>query len=226
MSAYPSIKPPESLAEALTPIASLSEEEFARLADAVSGARSFSLSKEQIEDLKKHITGIAVVLPFTLGFLAYLYSQVSAVVEDGQESQDHVVAQLVEDLSRDADWDEGIKETMLSRLAILLSKKETHQRFKKIQRLQNGFIPNAVGFSSFVDLRPDFNEGSPEDIQGLLSIIQFRVSTDSDNPILKRLVFQMDEESLAELKKTVDRAYEKLVVLNADPAFSSRLIKI
>jgi hypothetical protein len=224
MSAFPTVKPPESLAEAISPIGSLSNDEFNCLLEAVSGPRSFSLSKDQIEKLKKKVPALAAISAFTLATLSFLYSQISRVLEV-EESATDVIEKLVDDLNKNAHWGDDLKLVIASRLAALFAKKETHQRFKKLQRLQSGFIPNAIGFSSFVDLRPDYNEGTPAEIKGLVAIIQFRVSTDADNPEARRFVVQMDEESLAELKKAVDHLYEKIRVLKADHDLSSHLIE-
>jgi hypothetical protein len=114
---------------------------------------------------------------------------------------------------------------MKTRLTELLARKKNHERHKKIQRLQVGFIPNAIGFSTFLDLRPDFNEGKPETIQGFLPVMQLRISTDADNPAMRRLVMQLDEEGLAEMKKAIDRLIEKLDLLKKDGALPINLIK-
>jgi hypothetical protein len=225
MSSYPAtVKPPESLAEALTPLASLSDAEFSKLAAAVSGTRSFSLSRDQLDALKKEVPAAAAILAFTLGTLAFLSSQVDDVAEGDSPISD-IVSQLVDDLDKEGKWAQ-IKPVMKARLTELLAKKPNHRRFKKIQRLQTGFVPNATGFSSFLDLRPDFNEGKPEQINGLLPVIQFRISTDADNPAMRRLVVQLDEESVAELKKAVDRIVEKMQVLKQNTTLTSYLVKL
>jgi hypothetical protein len=224
MSVHPAtVKPPESLAEALRPIATLSESEFTKLALALSGPRSFSLSKEQLEALQKDAPGVAAVLPYTLGTLAFLYSQIEDVPE-GEQTEAPIIAQLVDDLDPKDEW-ASIKSLMKVRLTDLLGRKKNHERFKKVQRLQNGFIPNATGFSTFLDLRPDFNEGKPEKIQGVLPVIQLRISTDADNPTMRRLVVQLDEDGLAELKKAIDRLTQKIEILKTDTHLASHLIK-
>ena len=224
MSSQPAIvKPPESLAEALAPLASLTDSEFSKFVSAVSGQRSFSLSKEQLDGLKKEAPATAAILPFTLGTLSFLYAQIDEVAK-GDESLVDIVSQLVDDLDREGKWAQT-KSLMKTRLTELFTKKPNHGRFKKIQRLQTGFIPNATGFSSFLDLRPDFNDGKPEQINGLLPIVQFRISTDADNPALRRLVVQLDEEGVVELKKAVDRIVEKIQTLKQDTSFASRLVK-
>jgi len=96
----------------------------------------------------------------------------------------------------------------------------------KLQRLQDGFVPNATSFRTLVDLRPDFGEGDELSYQGLLKIIQFRVMTDSKNPEYKELVFQLSEESLSDLSKAVDRAQKKLEVLKKEDKLFGQFLKI
>jgi hypothetical protein len=189
MSAYSAVLPPSSLGEALRPLRDISDAEFSSLMAAVSGLRSFSLSKEQIASLRNELPGHPPNLPFLLGALSYLYSHINQLVESGMPYQEAITA-TTDELDEAAEWG-AKKKQVRERLAALLENKDAHQRFRKIQRLQSGFIPNAVGFSTFVDLRPDFGEGEDVTVKGYLPVIQFRVSTDASSPEGRRLVFQM-----------------------------------
>jgi bifunctional N-acetylglucosamine-1-phosphate-uridyltransferase/glucosamine-1-phosphate-acetyltransferase GlmU-like protein len=82
-----------------------------------------------------------------------LYSHINQLVESGMPYQEAITA-TTDELDEAAEWG-AKKKQVRERLAALLENKDAHQRFRKIQRLQSGFIPNAVGFSTFVDLRPD-----------------------------------------------------------------------
>ena len=79
---------------------------------------------------------------------------------------------------------------------------------------------------SFVDLRPDFGDGDELSLKGYIPVIQFRINTDSTSTEAKRLVYQMNEESLTELKKAVERAEAKLAALKQQSALALQLIKI
>jgi hypothetical protein len=224
MAAHVPIIPPASLGEALRPLRDLSASEFSALMAAVSGPRSFSLSKDELESLRSSVPPEAANLTFLLGALSYLYAQIVRVVESGM-SFDETVRATVDDLDEDAEWGQK-KDEVREKLAAILQPKETHQRFRKLQRLQSGSIPNAVGFVSFVDLRPDFGEGDDLSLKGYIPIVQFRINTDSPGTESKRFVFQMNEDSLTELKKAVERAEAKLTVLKQQSALALQIIKI
>jgi hypothetical protein len=223
MAFSPAITPPTTIGEGLAPLSKMSESEFSILSTAVSGTRSFSLSKEQIEEIQKKLPSALGNLTFILGILAFLYVQVDHVVELGATYSD-VIDKLVDDITEQAGWGES-KKVARDRLFELLLKKDVHQRFKKIQRLQTGFIPNAIGFASFVDLRPDFTEDSPPVLKGFLKVIQVRIKTDAKSPQDQQFVFQLSEDALKELKKCIDRAQAKMDVLQADAALSASIIK-
>jgi hypothetical protein len=222
MSTQFAITPPSSIGEALIPLGLMPESEFRSLVGAVSGPKSFSLSKETLDNLRQQTPSIASALTYLLGVLAFLYSQVDRVVELG-ESYDSAISQLVEEVASKA---EGDKHLLSERLSTILRRTETHKRFRKIQRLQSGFLPNAVGFSTFVDLRPDYGDSDVLDLRGFVKVIQFRVSTNSENPDQRRFVFQLSEDSLRELKKSVDRASEKLALLNSETLASKPIIEL
>jgi hypothetical protein len=223
MAVFSAIMPPATLGEAIRTLRDLSVFEFESLVAAVSGPRSFSLSKEQLEALRSQIPAHAPRLNYLLAALTFLYNQVTHAVESGMPYADAISA-ATDELEKEAEWGPK-KGEVRSRLELLLQSKESHTHFRKIQRLQSGFLPNAVGFSTFVDLRPDFGEGENVVLKGYLPVIQFRVTTDSSSPDLKRLVFQMSEDALIELRRAVDRAEEKLAALRKTP-IALQLIKI
>jgi hypothetical protein len=68
--------------------------------------------------------------------------------------------------------------------------------------------------------------GEDVTVKGYLPVIQFRVSTDASSPEGRRLVFQMSEDALTELKKAIARAEAKLSALKKEPAIALRLIKV
>jgi hypothetical protein len=209
------------MSQALRPIAGMTEAEFEALLAAISGARSFSLSKDQIAELTRQIPVSANNLPYMLGTLAFLYSQISQQIGEDDVGE-ATIAKLVEELDASS-FSGDDKEAMSRRLKALLERRASHQIFAKTRRLQRGFIPNATGFSSFVDLRPNFNDGVPTEVVDFLPLIQFRISTDADRNDQKRFVFQLSPDSLGELQKAIERAQAKLEILMEDDVAASRL---
>jgi len=136
----------------------------------------------------------------------------------------NIIDETVEELDRQAKWKEK-KDEVKDRFAQLFDP-QIHQVARKLQRLQAGFVPSAIGFSTFVDLRPVFDDGPELDIGGYLPIIQFRITTDSNIPSEKQLVFQLSESALVEFRKALDRMDEKLALLKAQPTITSLIKKV
>jgi hypothetical protein len=224
MATYIPVIPPASLGQALRPLCDLSDDEFSALMGAVSGPRSFSLPKEDLDLLRSKIPALAANVRFLLAALSFLNSHIARVLESGMLFSDAIRA-AVDDLDKDADWQES-KDKVRSRLALLLQPTERHKRFEKVQKLQSGFIPNALSFATFIDLRPDFGDGEELSLHGYLPVIQFRINTDSPGPEGKRLICQMSEDALIELKKVIERAESKLAMLRKQSVLAPQIIKI
>lgn len=224
MSAYPTIAPPDTLGAAIAPIGHLSEEQFGHFLRAVSTPRSFSLTSKQLKDLKATVPEVASSLHYVLGAFAFLYGQIDSLGEiDGKFPQ--VIAKLIDDLDIKSESSEQQK-LLQQRLELILKKNPAHAKFRKVQRLQSGFIPNATSFRTMVDLRPDFGESDALDYRGLLKVIQLRIMTDATDPAMKEIVFQLNEEALGELRSTIDRAQKKLDLLKNQPSLSSQFIEV
>jgi hypothetical protein len=222
MVAYSSILPPASLGTLLSTIEILSEDEFAHLLAATSGPRSFSLKKDEIERLRNQLPPEAGKnVTFLISALSFVYSHVVRLTESQMPYRDAISA-VVDELAEDARWHDSDKVT--NRLAALLDPK-VHASHRKIQRLQSGFLPNAVGFSTFVDLRPDFGTSEELELTAYVPIVQVRISTDAERPAEHRIIFQMNESSLAELKKALERAEKKISLLRNKSGVASEIVK-
>jgi hypothetical protein len=182
---------------------------------------SFSLPEEELERLQGQILTAGANLPYLLSALNFLYSNILGF-ESARVPFLEVINAIMDELDKEVNWGEK-KESVRDRLAMLLEKRDVHERFRKVQRLQSGFIPNALSFSTFVDLRPDFGEGM--EIKGYLPMIQFRISTDAPSREDKRVVLQMTEDALADLREALDRAEKKLHALKNQSTLSIQLIK-
>jgi hypothetical protein len=212
MPAYTPINPPQTLGDAIRPIAEIPDEGVNALASALSTPQSFSLTEDQLNVLSEKIPGVN--LTFLVGALSYLYSHVERMTKKGASFQDTIKA-LVDELSEDAKWSD--KNEVIARLSSLLKPNPIHASHRKLQRLRSGFIPNATDFASFVDVRPDFEGAETLSINHYLLMIQFRVATDAPSGENRRLVFQMTESKLADLKKAVERAEAKIRAIRNEP---------
>ena len=117
MAAYSSIIPPNSLGELVRPIVEMSDAEFVALNTAVSGPRSFSLKKEDVERLRNQLPASAAKnLTFLLTGLSFLYSHLARQIEGGMPYADAVQA-TVDELEDEAHWGDKNSRAILSALS-------------------------------------------------------------------------------------------------------------
>lgn len=220
MAILPKLSPPESLGAAIAPLATISQQEFERLLDATSTRRSFNVKPKIVKWLATEIPAFGTTLAFTLGALNFLYGRLSPYRD--KSPLENIVSQLVDDFEVQCAPD--LRQTLEQRLTKLLRKNESYDTAKKLQRLEKGFLPNAIGFRTFVDLRPDF--GGEENVQfsGFLKVIQFRVRTDANGKKTKEFVFQINEDGLDDLQQAIDRARAKIRALDQIHSLSPHLI--
>ncbi|MGJ4900163.1 hypothetical protein ACQR0V_01245 [Bradyrhizobium sp. HKCCYLS2058] len=217
--AYPVITPPGSLAEAIATVATLSDADFEALLTATSTPRSFSLSDAQVEVLKKQIPLLENNIPYVLSALSFLYSKVDGL---RKSSGTDVVGHLLEELDLE---EPEIVESLRPRLEQLLRENIGYNKYRKVRRLRTGLLPNAVSFRTMLDLRPDFGDGDELEFRGWVRIIQFRVTTDSDDPSKREFVFQLDDDSLPQLIKAIDRLKRKLEAIEQNDDIAASILE-
>jgi hypothetical protein len=83
---------------------------------------------------------------------------------------------------------------------------------QNLARLEIGFLPNAVGFASFVDLRPHFSRDK-ERIEGFVPICQLRIETLAQDGQEDSLVFQISESGLLALENAIQQLRKKLNIV-------------
>jgi hypothetical protein len=220
MVTIPKLSPPESLGAAIAPLATVSDTEFERLRRVVSTRRSFNVQAKVVKELLAEVPGLSANLPFMLGALTFLYGRLEPYRD--KTPLPAIVTQLVEDF--DVKCEASDRQRLERRLTLLLERNEAFEASKKTQRLEKGFLPNAIGFRSFVDLRPDFGGEETVSFKGFLKIVQFRIRTDAETKRAKEFVFQVNEEALDELQQAIDRAKAKLRALDQIPDVSQKFI--
>ena len=195
-----------SLEEIARHIAQLPDSAFRSLQLFVS-KEGFQTESGQYEVLAKEMSLSQQQTFYLLSALAFIYRQAQA----DAEFSDSIARALSDGLKGDDAVD---LSKLTSRLTSLLAPNPQADKEIKISRLRTGFLKNATGFGSFVDLRPNFSDDL-KTLHGLVPIIQFRISTDATNPADADFVFQLDEGSLAKMKEAVKRSEEKLRELSA-----------
>jgi hypothetical protein len=152
-----------------------------------------------------------------LAALSYLTSQAERFEETGQPF-DSIFPSVVDDLDRDANWGSA-KEVASKRLKEIFDKRDAYKRLKKLVRLRSGFLPNATGFSTFVDVRPNF-DGNPKQVVDLVPMVQVRIATDSKLDTQREFVFQLSEDALKLLKEAVSSVEDKIQILKSANYFT------
>ena len=215
MPAHTRLFPPVSIKEILEDIGSFTDQEFDLLAAEVCSPAAFDNSSERCDSLSKNIDKDSSLLTYIFGALEFLYKEIRRKSNDEAK-----IKLLLDELVVSLELSDAQKIT--NRLVKLMSRNENAERREKIGRLKRGFISNAVGFSSFVDLRPDFATDRTT-INGFVPLVQFRISVDSDNGEERSLVFQLDERALEKLSEAVNDVQKKLDAIKRDAAVSVRI---
>src|SRR5438105_2304506 len=103
MAPYSAILPPKSLGDALRPLLQLSDADFGAVVQAVSGARSFSITKEELESLRGKIPLHAANITFLVASLNFIYSHLSRLVDAGMPYAEAIGA-TVDELDAEEKW--------------------------------------------------------------------------------------------------------------------------
>ncbi|WP_147841352.1 hypothetical protein [Methylobacterium sp. WL6] len=225
MTTYDPLGGPQSVGEAIYPLCLMEEANFIYLHDLVQGKRSFSPENSEIDRVTE-MTGFGRdSVEYLLASLSILYIHVSKLLKRGMIYNDAVL-KTVEDIISDVDWGEELKDKLEARLSMMLAPTKNHHDFIKIERLKAGFQDHAIAFSSIVELRPKYSDDEDDKlaIEGYLPSIQFRITTDSEDG--RYLIFQLSEDALKELKKSVDRLSKKIEVLKTSESLYQRIIEV
>jgi hypothetical protein len=208
--------------EVLEELESFTDKEFEILLAETATPEVFENSQERCETIAKKLDRDPAIFTFMFATLDFLYTEVTRKAKD-----EITLKLLIDELLKFSGFrkDEKSEVTTLSnRLLRLLSYNENAERRDKISRLKRGFLPNAVGFSSFVDLRPNIGSDRSR-INEFVPLVQFRISTDSDDDEQRSLVFQLDERALGKLSEAVQDLQKKLDLLRRDAAVSARIVQ-
>lgn len=221
-----SLFPPTSLLDVFRPLAKVDVENFQQFLTEIGSRQAFNSDKKRCEKLG-YLIGVAPEdVGLLLSLLAGIYKKFRTL-EDGGADFDSLSKEFYDEALSDDDDDsvkltEDERVTLTERLRSLLRKNDTIDNAEKIARLKAGFIKNATGFSSFVDIRPNFKKENTE-VQSLILLAQLRISTDSDNPIEREFIFQCDEKALKKLKEVISAAEKKFLTLSNHSSISKFL---
>jgi hypothetical protein len=176
MSQLPSLFPSISFEEAVSEVASLPQEAYENFKKAIFSELAFDDNPERIAGLAKQLSVTPEDAAMILQATAILYERVQALPNTAESAS--AISRFVDEF--DEELQAETKRSLVERLTELTVRNESAELNRKINRLQSGFLDTATNFSTFVDLRPDFNE-QRDQIRGFLPMIQFKIATNSDN---------------------------------------------
>ena len=210
--------------EALKPIIDSNDNEFAALVEAITHDCSFHLGEAELSYLD-HETSFdertIIILMNALGYLYFRFEDTRSDFTDIQAQVETLYLELGEKNTGTIEKVEEFKE----RLKTLLQDNPIHRRYTQAARLQNGFIPSVQDISTFLDVRPSFDEDL-ETIDGFIEIIQLGIQTNSENPFDRKFTVQLNKSQLRELKKSIDRLDKKIEVFESTDPFTQEIIDI
>ena len=209
------ILPPREISDIYEVLDAFSDHQFNQLVTITRVKPGYSLTKAEATELAA-VLGIGLPkLAFLVSALQYLQPLVLAAIETTGVSVDDAVHQLVDDIAEGSGEQRSLNPNIVNRLASLLEPLPDYRRSRKIERLQDGFIDNAVSFATLVDIRPYYEEdqdGMPASIGGYIPVVQLRMETNSMIPALSEVIVNLKEDALAELKAAISRAESKLLL--------------
>lgn len=203
------------LPRALERIADLTEDQYDVLHAEVAGPEGLGCTETRLEQLTDAVGGIEESeIVDLLNSLSFLYARCR---EWDKEEEDDTQSALRSFLKATHLWQnlgERPEAGFLRLVDLLRPNKFTEQR-KKLKWLRTGMFENAVEFSSFVDLRPDFSMDRMR-VEGLVPVIMLRVRTELEFEEDRSHVFQLTVDGLAKLRRVLEDVDRKLdaVTLN------------
>lgn len=215
-----------TLPSVLASLAEIEDSGFAILRDEIRGPLAFENDLERAAPLAKRVGLDAETTQYLLGALAFFYEEIHAEEVDPSALPSlvgEIFDRIAGPVSSGQDADLQARNITQTRLSILMERSDNPDEFKKIQRLRAGFLPNATGFGTFIDLRPNISADGAT-VVGLLPLVQFRISTDASDPAQKAFLFQLDSAGLRKLKQAVERAEEKIKTISSHASISSIIV--
>jgi hypothetical protein len=219
--------PPFTIADMLTMVMELNDEQFSSLENNIKSAQAFSATEDRCARLADELGLSQENVEYLLSFLEFMYRRVQS--EGGPEGASE---EVIDSLFSSITFEPEVGQTeaahkadvarLQTRLLRLSEFNEHAEARRKINRLKNGFLPNAVAFSSFVDLRPVI-DADREHIDGYVLTTQLRISTEQADKE-DSLVIQLSPHALNKLADAIDDAKKKLLLLQSDDFLASRIM--
>jgi|SRR5215510_2766619 len=218
--------PPLSPDSLLISLGQLSDDQFRLLLAEVRGPEGFRAeSKERRERLGAQLSLPPTRVGDLLSVLWQIYRYINPRSGKDAGKRENSVIELIGGLEYlPAIANAELLLAVTRRLQAITERAPTVESRRKINRLREGLLQNAVSFSSMVDLRPDFSDDRLR-IESLVPMIQIRITTDASSKSKRHYVFQLNAERLADLESMLADVRKKLDCLGAKAEFAQMLTK-
>tara|TARA_R100001086_G_C11839175_1_gene258665 strand:- start:832 stop:1512 length:681 start_codon:yes stop_codon:yes gene_type:complete len=216
------------LDQALLPLAFFNEGEFERFQLAIASPRRFLLNKNAIKQMAADLGRDEETVGYLLSALGLLQNRFQQ--SSGEKEFVRAKQTLVEIIDSQADLFDGadVASRLAKRLDILLEYSPEFSRYVKAARISRGFLANATGFSTFVDLRANFSDtdaiSDPGELDGFSIVIQCRLRTVDAEGKDQSVTFQVNEEVIDEMIEALMRATSKVAVIKAEATKISEVL--
>lgn len=221
------IFPPVTMAEVLADIMALSDDEFDAIDSEVKSPDAFDAGSERCTSIAEKLGLDRESVGYLLSFLEFIYSRVNK-----DDPSDEIRSEMIDKLFSTVQFEQEPNESdeaqansiarLKKRLLQLTAYNPNAKIRNKVDRLKKGFLPNAVAFSTFVDLRPIIDD-ERERISGYVAILQLRISTEQSDKE-EFTVVQLDPKALNKLSEAIDDAKRKLALLDSDDFLAPRIM--
>lgn len=220
--------PPLSPDSLLLALSQLSEEQFDHLLAEVQGPDGFRLeSRERRDRLGARLSLTPNRVGDLLSVLNSIYLHMNPRANHQSERRrEGSILELIGGLEYLPSLPNAAEflPKIAKRLQAITTRSPHVEKLRKINRLRQGFHPNALSFSSMVDLRPDYSDDRSR-IESLVPVIQLRITTDAETQDRRQLVFQISVERLGDLESMLADVRAKVKCLDTRAEFAQMLVK-
>lgn len=217
--ASPRLLPPANVRDIFDLLAAFTPELVDTLAEHVHAASSFFLEPEATEALAERHQVSEDDLRYVLGTLSVLHNRLSP----SQPSADEVAALAQTAVESEYRAGDEAPADLPSRLTRLLTAVERDEGREKVGRLQRGFLPNLVGISSFMDLRPVYADEDAR-ISGFVPVMQIELRSDSRKAYERTMICHVDSKNLDRMIDELQRLKKKFETVTSEEHVSELIM--
>ena len=216
---FPRVPP---LPQALEILGTLDADKISFLRDETRSKEAFGRDAERCRTLQKRLTLPKMSdVSGLLSSLDFLYQRLTEWTQDGEDRRE-VLEAFLESTDLRSNLGENPDQSF-PYLFELLEENPAVERTRKLARLRTGILDNAVTFSSFVDIRPNYTDDRLS-IDDLVPVIVFEIGIERHSDTDTTCVFQLTENGLHEFKNCIADTINKIKSVKLDEKLKDRLV--